>query len=248
MLALISLLALFAQAPPGRGAPLRTPKQAAPVDFTGYWVAVITEDWKYRMLAANKGDYEGLPLKPSARNAANTWDPAKNPPAAEDCRNFGAANLMRQPGRLHITWQDDQTLKVEMDAGQQTRLFYFGEPKSAGGDWQGVSRASWDYLPGAVVDTLAFNRGAATLSGGALKVVTTNLKPGYLRKNGVPYSDKAVLTEYFDRVFEPSGDSFIILTSTLEDPTYLTGPYMISTHFKKQADAAGWNPTPCTAR
>ena len=83
---------------------------------------------------------------------------------------------------------------------------------------------------------------------GSLKVVTTNFKPGYLRKNGIPYSANAVVTEYFDRVNEPNGDSYIIVTSTVEDPMYLTTPYMLSTHFKKQADAKGWNPTPCSAK
>jgi len=74
------------------------------------------------------------------------------------------------------------------------------------------------------------------------------MKPGYLRKNGVPYSANAVLTEYYDRVIPPTGDSYLVLTSTLEDPTYLTQPFITSTSFKKQANASGWNPTPCTAR
>ena len=207
------------------------------------------------MVIPPKGDVSGLPLNAAARTIANAWDPAKDEAAGEQCKRYGAPALMRLPGRLHITWQDDQTLKVEMDNGTQTRLFYFGAPQgtpqstsqSPGGDWQGVARASWEFLPGAVTETLAV-RGKAEYGVGSLKVVTTNLRPGYLRGNGIPYSDKTMLTEYFDRVAEPNGDAFIILTSTIEDPTYLTQPVMISTHFKKQSDATGWNPTACTAR
>jgi hypothetical protein len=247
--ALIGPAGLYAQGRGGRGAaaPPRSPKDAASVDLTGYWVAQVTGDWRFRMVTPPKGDLTAMPLNPAGRTAANAWDPAKDEAAGEQCKGYGAAGLMRMPTRLHITWQDDQTLKLETDAGTQTRMFYFGEPKSQGGDWQGVSKASWEYLPGAVTETLA-QRGSLDRSNGSLKVVTTKMKPGYLRKNGIPYSDKAVLTEYFDRVVEPNGDSFIILTTTVEDPTYLTQPFMISTHFKKEADGKGWNPTPCSAR
>lgn len=230
-LALISLLALFAQAPPGRGGPPRTAKQAAPVDLTGYWVAVITEDWKYRMLPANKGDYEGLPLNPAARKAADS----SNPPPAEDCRNYGAASLMRQPGRLHITWQDDQTLKLETDAGTQTRLLSFVPSQIHGNDWQGISAASWENIPS--------GRGPANT--GSLKIVTTGMKPGFLRSNGVPYSANATLTEYFDRVDFPDGNSYLVVSTTVEDAANLTAPYLTAVHFKKQADASGWKPTTC---
>jgi hypothetical protein len=81
-----------------------------------------------------------------------------------------------------------------------------------------------------------------------LKVTTTHLRRGYLRKNGVPYSANTVLTEYYDRVNEPNGDSWLIVETIVEDPAYLTQPFITSTHFKKQADSSGWNPTPCTAR
>lgn len=231
---------LCAQGRGGRGDPPQPPptaKAAAPVDLTGYWVSLVTGDWRFRMITPPKGDYTAVPLNAAARKVADTWDPAKDEGAGEQCKSYGAPNVMRVPGRIHITWQDDQTLKLEMDSGQQTRLFAFGTPQSQGGDWQGVSKASWEFLPGAI-------EGRA----GSLKVVTTNLKPGYLRKNGVPYSASAVLTEYFDRVKEPNGDSYVVVTSTVEDPTYLNTPFMLSTHFKKQADAAGWNPTPCSAK
>lgn len=224
----------------GRGGTPQVPqtaKQAAPIDITGYWVAQITTDWRFRMLTPPKGDFAGVPLNPEGRKVAASWDPAKDEAADEQCKAYGAPHLMLMPGRFHITWQDEQVLKVEADVGMQTRLFYFGTPQGEGGDWQGVSRASWEYLSG-----------RPDRNGGSLKVVTTKLRPGYLRKNGVPYSANTVLTEYFDRVNEANGDSYLIITTTVEDPTYLAQPFQTSTQFRKQADATDWNPTPCMAR
>jgi hypothetical protein len=223
----------------GRGQPPPTPKAAAPFDLTGYWTAVVTRDWRFRMVVPPKGDYAGVPLNAAARTVADAWDPARDEAAGEQCRSYGAANIMRVPGRLHITWQDDQTLKIDTDAGMQTRVFSFAQPPTAGIAWQGTSSAQWEVIPGL--------RGQAPLTG-SLKVVTTRLKPGYLRKNGVPYSAKTTMTEYFDRITQPNGDAHLIITTTIEDPEYLTQPYLYSTHFKRQADATGWAPRPCSAR
>jgi hypothetical protein len=229
----------------GRGGnqPPASPKAAAPIDLTGYWVSVVTEDWRFRMVTPPKGDYASLPLNDAGRKQADTWDPAKDEAAGNQCRAYGAAGLMRMPGRLHITWDNDTTLKVETDAGTQTRLLHFGDVQPPAGDagWQGFSAAQWDLAPGA--------RGQKESErGGSLKVITTHMRPGYLRKNGVPYSDKAKLTEYFSRTMEPNGDSWLIVTSVVDDPTYLNQPFVTSTHFKRQADASRWNPTPCAAR
>ncbi len=196
-IALLSLLSasLYAQGRGGRGGPPPTPKAMAPIDITGYWVALVTEDWRYRMLTPPKGDYQAVPLNAEGKKVADTWDPAKDEAAGEQCRSYGAANLMRLPGRLHITWQDDQTLKLEMDTGTQTRILSFGGSEAPGGDWQGVSKASWELLPAAITTTDGARASVARgdRSGGSLKVVTTKLKPGYLRKNGVPYSANTVL-------------------------------------------------------
>jgi len=150
------------------------------------------------------------------------------------------------PGRLHITWQDEETLRIELDAGTQTRTLAFRQPRAESVDWQGVSMASWDRSESAMA------RGglppAAAPRGGSLKVVTTRMKPGYLRRNGVPYSADAVMTEYFDRFDVPNGESLLVVSTEIVDPTYLAMPYWTSTHFKKQNDASGWNPRPCSAR
>lgn len=219
----------------------QTPRAAAPIDITGYWVSVVTEDWRFRMVTPPKGDFASVPLNQEGQNAGKLWDPAKDEAAGEQCKSYGVGNIMRVPGRVNITWDNDTTLKIETDAGQQTRMLHFGEWTAPAGPstWQGNSRSVWETAGG---------RGGQQPRGGSLKVVTTGMRAGYLRKNGAPYSDKATVTEHFDRTNEPNGDSWLIVTTIVDDPTYLTTPFVTSTHFKKQTDAAGWNPQPCTAR
>ena len=249
-----SLLAISASAQGTRGGapqPPQTAKAGAPFDMTGYWVSMVTEDWRFRMITPPKGDYAGVPLNEEGRRVADRWDPTRDEAAGEQCRSYGAGNIMRVPERLHITWDNDQTMKVETDAGMQTRLFYFGTPQGQGGTWQGISKASWEFDAGFGLPAERFDRGFGTQvrpQGGTLKVITTRLRAGYLRKNGVPYSANTVVTEYFDRVTLPNGDVYLVVTMTVEDPMYLSQPYMTSTSFRKQADAARWNPTPCTSR
>jgi hypothetical protein len=229
-------------APGGPQAPL-TPKANAPEDVTGYWVPLITEDWRFRMVTPAKGDYASVPLSPAGRTAANSWDPDKDIAAGEQCKSYGAPALLRVPGRAHLTWQDDNTLKLEFDAGQQTRIFHFNgqapanEPESL----QGYSVASWDGPPP--------GRGArGPMRAGSLKVVTTHLKPGYLRKNGVPYSDKTVLTEYFSRANEDDGTSYLIVTTVVDDPVNLAQQFITSTHFRLEPNGSKWMPSPCEAK
>ncbi len=217
------------------------PKDAAPWDLTGYWVSIVTEDWRFRMVTPGKGDYPGLPLNDAAKKVAEAWDPAKDQAAGEQCKSYGAAAIMRVPGRLHITWDNDTTLKVDADAGTQTRVFHFAGTPSGAPSWQGYSVATWEPLQGGA----PFDPHPA----GSLKVVTTRLRAGYLRKNGVPYSANATVTEYIDLLRDPnSSEQWLMVKTIVDDPTYLTSPFITSTHFKKQADGAGWNPSACSAR
>jgi hypothetical protein len=224
----------------GRGA-APTPKAAAPIDITGYWVALITEDWRYRMMTPAKGDFSSIPLNAEGRRVANTWDPAKDEASGNQCAAYGAGDITRMTSRLHITWQDDNTLKAEYDYGTQTRLLGFGaNPAGTAGDWQGVTSAQWLFAgPGGR---------AANMRGGSLKTVTTKMKPGYLQRNGVPYSANAVITEHYDLLKEDDGTQYLLVTTLTEDPTYLARNHQRSTHFRKQADGAGWDPTPCAVR
>jgi hypothetical protein len=223
----------------GRGAP-QSARDAAPIDLTGYWVSVIMEDWKLRMVTPAKGVYDTLTLNAEGRRVGDTWDPARDEAAGEQCRSYGAGNIMRVPGRLHVTWQDANTLRIDTDAGKQTRIFTFGSPAPAGApSWQGQSVAQWQLGPP--------RRGSGP-RGGGLKVITRNLRPGYVRKNGAPYSKDAVVTEYFDLNTFPNKDVWMTVTVKVDDPTYFSRPYITSSDFKKLPDATGWNPMACSSR
>ena len=230
------------------GAPPPTGQPGALIDLTGYWVSIVDEDWRWRMVTPPKGDYASLPLNAEGRRVADTWDPAKDEAEGNACKAYGAAGLMRLPTRLHITWADDKTLQVETDAGQQKRLFHFDGAKWQGGDpqWQGDSVASWVKQPQSRGFAPPFG-GPAPGKGGALKVVTTHMRPGYLRKNGVPYSGNAILTEYLDRV-EFDGVSYLILTTAVDDPQYLNDTFITSEQFKLEPESSKWNPKPCKAK
>jgi hypothetical protein len=246
----VSVLALALSVSPGaqrgqgRQAAAGPARDLAPVDLTGYWVTVVTEDWRYRMVTPARGDHPSVPLNAAGNALANSWDPAKDEAAGETCRAYGAAGVMRAPGRIHITWQDDATLRIDTEAGTQTRLLRFGSPapQTEALTVQGSSDAQWEFAGGG-----RGGRGAAR--GGDLKVVTTHMRPGYLQKNGVPYSGDAVLTEYFSRTSEPNGDSWLILTSIVDDPRYLTGPFLRSTHYKRLPENnTAWEPEACSSR
>jgi hypothetical protein len=218
----------FGQAPAG---PPATAKASAPIDIAGYWVAYVTEDWRFRMITPRKGDYQPVPMTPEARKVADAWDPAADEASGNQCKSYGAGAIMRLAARFHITWQDDNTLRVESDAGMQTRLLHFGRASAPTGErtWQGYSSAQWE-------------------KPSSLKVVTTNLRAGYLRKNGVPYSENAVVTEYFDIAPIPGGGQVLLVTAIVDDPQYLRQPFTTSSQFKKEADGSKWDPQPCTAK
>ena len=247
-LLLASAATVYAQfGPPPPAGPPRPAKATAPVDVTGYWVSVVTEDWRWRMVTPAKGDYTSVPLSQAGRKTADTWDPDKDTASGNQCKAYGAAGLSRIPGRLHITWEDDNTLKVDFDAGKQTRLFHFNAktPANEAASLQGYSDASWDGLRPPPRGRAA---AAPPPQGGSLKVVTTHLKPGYLRKNGVPYGADTELTEYFDRTNEPNGDSWLIVTTIVHDPMNLYQDFVTSTHFKMEKDGSKWDPEPCEAK
>ena len=245
-----------------------TAKASAPIDLTGYWTAVLTEDWHVRMLTADKGDFgsgppgavaqigEGkigvganpakdgnIPYNLKGAQAALAWDPAKDEAGGNQCKAYGAPGVMRQPTHLHITWADDNTLKVDADFGTQTRLLHFtAQPPDAQPTLQGRSVASWIIMGG--------GGGEANFQkGGALKVVTDRMTPGYYWKNGMPYTGNAVLKESFFLLDIPNnGGIWMTMTQRVDDPEYLTEPYVVNYHFKKLPDGSQWHPTPCVVR
>jgi hypothetical protein len=227
--------ALGQPAQPRAAAP-PTPRQAAPHDLTGYWVSVVSEDWRWRMITPPPGDYSSVPLNAAGREAADAWDRDADIRNGNECRPYGAGGIMRVPGRIRINWDDDDTLKVESDAGTQTRLFHFGAfQSSTSPTWQGDSVASWEMV--------GARRGQPP-TGGSLEVVTRGMRPGYVRWNGVPYSEEAVITEHFDRN-EAFGDVWLTVTTIVEDPKYYNQPFIVSSDFKREPNGAKWQPTPC---
>jgi hypothetical protein len=281
------LATVDAQGRGGRGSAPATARAIAPIDLTGYWTAVVTEDWHVRMLTAPRGDFGvgapgaienpgvgllGVGPNPSARSnipyniagaqAAMKWDPARDEAEGNACKAYGAPGIMRQPTHLRISWQDDSTLKIESDAGTQTRLFRFGPPADPGRmdfsnatyfppqpvrleppagvepSWQGYSAATWTIVAG----------GGLVERGGSLRVVTTRLRPGYYWRNGMPYTGNAVLTEYFRLMELPDKSRWIRLTQIVEDGEYLTQPWVVNYAFRKLPDGSRWNPTPCSAK
>lgn len=233
----------------GRGgetqAPPPSPQASAPIDVTGYWVAIVTEDWRWRMVTPPKGDYASVPLNDAGRKVADTWDISKD----GRCEAYGAAALLRIPTRLRITWESDAVLRIDTDAGQQTRRLLFDksrQPQTAR-SLQGFSLAEWERP--ARAGGAGGGRGGAAQTGPApgadLKVITTRLTGGWLRKNGVPYSEDAVITEYFDRFAAPNADEWLAVTTIVTDPKYLNQDFVTSSHFKKEADGSKWSPSPC---
>jgi hypothetical protein len=247
--------ALAAQGGQGRGggggqqAPANA-RATAPIDLTGYWVSLVTDDWRWRMVTPPKGDVLYMPVTDAARRAAEQWDPAKDEAAGEACKGYGAGGIMRLPGRLHITWDGDNVLKIETDTGTQTRLLNFGNAQPPSGDptWQGFSLAAWELPGGGGRGRRGGGAAPGPRPGSSLRVVTSRMRPGYWQKNGIPYGADARMTEWFTVLGEPDGNSYLLVTKLLEDPTYIQGAYYRTVQFKKQNDATGWNPTPCSAR
>lgn len=263
----------------GPAAAPQTARTRGPVDFTGTWVSMVTEDWRWRMVTPPKDQSAAasIPVNQEARRVAQSWDLEADNKGGNQCRAFGVGGINRQPGRLRISWQDDNTLKFEYDAGTQTRMLYFDRAAQPPAEktWQGFSRADWEGpgvgrgaapvgdnrvtgggLPGAAGVPGGGGqglrggpppRGQARINSGAnLKIVTTNFREGYLRKNGIPYSEQAVITEYIHRLpTHPNGDNWLQVITIVEDPRYLTQPYYTSTNFRLEPNDTGFRPTPC---
>jgi hypothetical protein len=252
-LMLVSSSSLFAQGGGGgrgggqRGGPGGPPaaqsaKTAAPVDLTGYWVSIVTEDWIERMSPDSPPSGTG-----GARGLAAARGPAPTPPPnGEQCRVYAAGGSLRVPTRLNITWADDNTLKIQMDAGNQTRLLHFNTttPPPAEKSLQGYSVAAWELGAGARGGGRGGPPGGAAPAAprwGSLNVTTTNLSGGYLLSSRSLYSDNAVLTEYFSKHSDFGVDYFTV-TAQIQD-----GPQtrVTSSTFKKEPNGSKFTPGPC---
>ncbi len=247
-------------------------RTGAPIDFTGTWASVVTEDWQWRFVTPIVGDYTGVPMNSVADKLARAWSPEADAKAGEQCKGFGAAAINRLPTRMQISWVNDSTMKLDWDLGTQSRLVHFNKSTPAGApSLQGHAIGEWIDVPApggrgggggaaaaAAAPAAPAGRagappaapagragGAPAARAGGLKITTTNLTPQYLRQNGVPVSEKAIITEYLDIVPGPDGNQWLILKTSVDDPTYLNGWYIVSSQFKKEANASKWSPTPC---
>ena len=165
----ISQVGLYAQGRGGRGggAAPQNAKAAAVFDPTGYWVSVITEDWRYRMVTPSLGDYQGVPMTPEARKIADAWDPAKEEASGDVCKSYGAPALLRVPNRLHITWQDDQTLPGDVRLVQPGLWHRYGHCTSpdtalASSQIAATSCTSSNLAPRPVFESGTYSAGATT--------------------------------------------------------------------------------------
>ena len=216
-------------------------------DPTGYWVSVVTQHWHYRMRMPPRGDFAKIPMSADGRRIFDAWDPLADQANGEECRAYGSGNIMRIPGRLHIHWAGDNTLQIDTDSGTQTRLLQFAPDMPAeqvAPSWQGRSFAGWVGREGAPEGDRYADQNDPNATG-YLAVSTTRLRPGYLLKNGVPYSESSRLEEYFYTFMEPNGDTWLVVTTIITDPEYLSRPHVTSNQFKKLPNDSGWDPTPC---
>jgi len=233
-------------APGGAGA-----RAAAPVDVTGYWVSLVTEDWIERM--APDSPPSGAAGARGGRGGRGGGAPQPAAATGEPCRAYGAGGSMRNPGRLNITWADDNTLKIDMDFGTQTRLLHFTGtvPPNTPKTLQGYSVATWEASGG------GGGRGGGGGGGqrggapaptrwGNLKVVTTNMTGGYLLNSRDTYSENAVLTESFIR-HSDFGNEYLSVVSTIDDAGAggRGGNKVVSSTFKKEPDGSKFAPSGC---
>jgi len=239
-------IGLFAQggrgAPPGASAAGQNAKAAAPVELTGYWVSIVTEDWIERMSPDSPPSGTG-----GARGLGGLrGQPATPPDPSEPCRAYAAGGSLRVPGRLHITWADDNTLKIEMDAGTQTRLLHFvpTTPAPTEKTLQGYTVANWELSGGGRGGGRGGpppGSGAAPPRWGSLNAVTTNMKGGYLLSSRSTYGENAILTEYFSKHSDFGVDYFTV-TAVIQDGATTRAT---SSTFKKEADGSKFKPSGC---
>lgn len=178
-------------------------------DLSGMWGQRFHEDLPERGGGPEIGDYTGLPVNDAARLRADTWDADKWTVPERQCEPHPADYGPRGPASLRI-WSVVDPISQEVTEWHvtvmwqlQERIIYMdGRPHpspNAPHTWQGFSTGEWE--------------------GDMLKVTTTHLKEGWVRRNGLPRSDQAVLTEYFIR-----NDDYLTLVTAVDDPVYLTEP------------------------
>jgi hypothetical protein len=197
---------------------------AAQVSLAGDWASLFHEDQPERAPGPELGDYLGLPISDAARRYADAWDSGRLTIPEHQCRAHVAPYILRGPaGGVRIWEEKDPTtqavvaIKMFINTYAQTRTFWMdGRPhpsESAPLTWQGFSTGQWE--------------------GNQLVVTTTHVKQGWVRRNGLPMSPKAVHTERFIR----HGDR-LVHTGFLQDPVYLAEPLVKTEDFVRLTNVA----------
>ncbi len=207
---ILATLAALALLPLGSGTAF------AQADFTGVWQPRYHEDQPERIPGPELRDYLGLPINDAARQFADAWDPSRITLPEEQCRVHVSPYILRGPLNLRI-WEEkhpvtQELLSINMYSStyEQTRTIYMDGRKHPG--------------PNAAHTWMGFSTGH--YEGDMLVVETTHLKQGWVRRNGLPMSDQAKMTEYIVR----NGDLMTHIM-VLIDPVYLAEPLVKSTDF-----------------
>ena len=251
LIVLMAASSVYAQGRGGPPGPPPTPKAAAKIDLTGYWVSLVTEDWRYRQFTPPKGDYESVPISAAGKKIADAWDPAKDEAAGEQCKAYGAVGLMRMPTRLHITWQDDNTLKVESDAGTRDKIVPLW--KSSGRGWRLAGRfcSVMGLSPSGGLYRFRGNRFRICSAATAWWVLEGR---HHQNETGISAEEwRAVQRENNpDRVLRPfrrSRRRFHHSGHLRDQRSRIPVPTHVDDHtFQERTDASGWKPAPCVAR
>jgi glyoxylase-like metal-dependent hydrolase (beta-lactamase superfamily II) len=189
---------------------------SAQIDFSGEWAPRFWEDQPERVPGPEFGDYLGIPISEAARRRADTWDASIQTLPEWQCRPHSADYIWRGPSNLRISKEVDPVSReitafhAEWLRSVDRAIYLDGRPHppaDALHTWAGFSTARWD--------------------GDMLTVTVTHLKEGYLRRNGLPRSDKATLTEHWIR----NGDLLTVMT-IVNDPVYLTEPFVRTTDYE----------------
>ena len=200
-------------------------------DPSGEWAPRFHEDQPERIPGPEIGDYLGLPINDAARLRADSWDASLLTLPEHQCKPHPADYGPRGPANLRIWPEIDRATQkliayhthISWQAPERT-IWMDGRPHPpdyAAHTWQGFSTGKWE--------------------GDMLTVTTTHLKIGWIRRNGVPRSDKATLIEHWIR-----HENYLTLVSIIQDPVYLTEPFLRTTNWVMDPDQR-IDPYPCEA-
>src|SRR5262245_13160452 len=186
----------------------------AQIDFSGEWAPLYHEDAPERGPGPELGDYLEMPINDAARLRADSWDADRISVVQEyQCRPHAADYALRGLGNIRI-WREIDTATQRLIAfhmhflawDSERTVWMDGRPHPgdyAPHTWQGFSTGVWE--------------------GNMLTITTTHLKANYLRRNGLPRSEKAILTEHWTRHAD-----WLTIVSVIEDPVFLTEPLVRS--------------------